>query len=217
MVKRDILYPIFLKCASLCDDVFWREVFEELSYGNGFGGTYISKGCFCSSIKNKEFIYKFMGKPESKIYTDITRILKDKLNIMSNSDRLLMFKEFEHVEKQLRLMRDVEWSLIKKKNWKDILFQGFLINMKKEFSLSDTQIKKIYNFLNLGLILKSIKNSDVIYEDGEIRRIEGIFFSKPSTDEKHGKYELKIDIYSGLDDEGTSKISKKGKKLLKYL
>ena len=59
-------------------------------------------------------------------------------------------------------------------------------------------------------MLKSIKNSDIIYDNGQIVEIKGINFYK-------NKYKIDIDIYSGLDDE-VSKISeKKERKLLKYL
>jgi hypothetical protein len=217
MVKRDILYPIFLKCVTLSEDLFWKEIFEDLSYGNCLNGTYVSKGCYCSSIKNKEFIYKFLDKSEEKIYSDITRLLKDKLNIMSSNDRILVIQEFEEVENKLKSFRSVEWSAIKKKSFKDVLVQNFLIDMKIKYLLADIQIKKLYNFLNLGLMLKSIKNIDIVYSNGEINSIEGIHFYEPSGNSKYGKYTVNIDIYSGLEDESCSKVLKKGKKLFKDL
>ena len=217
MVKRDILYPIFLKCVSISEDLFWKEIFEELSYGNCLNGTYISKGCFCSSVKSKEFMCKFIDKDETRIYSDITRLLKEKLNIMSSNDRRIMITELEEVEKRLKFFMDVEWSAIKKKSLKDVLFQNFLIDMKKKFSLSDTQIKKLYNILNLGLMLKSIKNSEIFYSNGEITRIEGINFFKPNSTSKYGRYTITIDIYSGLEDETSSKSLKKGRRFLRDL
>ena len=57
-LRREVIYPIFLKCIDYTgNDTFWRETFEELSYGNCYQGSYINKGFLCSNIKGKEFIY----------------------------------------------------------------------------------------------------------------------------------------------------------------
>jgi hypothetical protein len=210
-LRRDVIYPIFLKCIEFIEnDTFWRETFEELSYGNCYQGSYISKGFICSNIKGKEFIYKFIDKEPEKIFQDISKLFKEKLNIMSKNDRKILINEFEEVEKNLKSIKNTDWSDIKKKSLKDILFQNFLIKCKKSYELSDYQLKKIYNSINLGLMLKSIKNSDIVYENGEIKEIKGINFS-------HGKYKIDIDIYSGLDEEVSKVSEKKERKLLRYL
>jgi hypothetical protein len=210
-LRRDVIYPIFLKCIDYIEnDTFWRETFEELSYGNCYQGSYINKGFICSNVKGKEFIYKFIDKEPEKIYQDVTKLFKEKLNIMSRNDRKILIDEFEEVEKNLKAIKNTEWSEIKKKTLKDIIFQNFLIKAKKTYELSDYQLKKIYNSINLGLMLKSIKNSDIIYEEGEIKEIKGIIFSK-------GKYKIDIDIYSGLDEEVSKTVEKKDRKLLRYL
>jgi hypothetical protein len=210
-IRRDVIYPIFLKCIEFTqNDTFWRETFEELSYGNCYQGSYINKGFICSNVKGKEFTYKFIDKEPEKIYNDITKLFKEKLNIMSKNDRIVLINEFEEVEKNLKNIKNSDWNDIKKKSLKDILFQNFLIKSKKEYELSDYQLKKIYNSINLGLMLKSIKNTDIIYDKGEIKEIKGISFSKR-------KYRIDIDIYSGLDEEVSKVFEKKEKKLLRYL
>lgn len=209
-VRRDVIYPIFLKCISYIEDDFWKETFEEMSYGNCYQGSYISKGFLCSNVKGKEFVYKFIDKEPSKIYHDISKLLKEKLNIMSKNDRKILISEFEEVEKIIKSAKDTEWSEIKKKSYKDILFQNFLIKMKKEYDLRESQIKRLYNSINLGLMLKSIKNTDIIYKNGEILEIKGIQFVK-------NKYKIEIDIYSGLDEEVSKVVEKKNDKLLRDL
>ena len=76
-LRRDVIYPIFLKCIDFIEnDTFWRETFEELSYGNCYQGSYIVKGFICSNIKGKEFIYKFIDKDPEKIFQDVTKLFK---------------------------------------------------------------------------------------------------------------------------------------------
>jgi hypothetical protein len=210
-IRRDVIYPIFLKCIHYIEnDTFWRETFEELSYGNCYQGSYINKGFICSNIKGKEFIYKFIDKEPEKICQDVIKLFKEKLNIMSKNDRKILIEEFEEVEKNLKAIKNTEWSEIKKKSLKDILFQNFLIKIKNNYELNDYQLKKIYNSINLGIMLKSIKNSDIVYQDGEIKDIKGIVFS-------FRKYKIDIDIYSGLDDDFSKAIEKKERKLFRNL
>jgi len=209
-LKRDVLYPIFLRCLPFIDDLFWRETFEELSYGNCYQGSYISKGFLCSNIKGKEFVYKFIDKEPEKIYNDISKLLKEKLNIMSKNDRKILIGEFEDVERELKKIKSMEWAEIKKKSLKDIIFQNFLIKNKNTYGFRDSQVKCLYNAINLGLMLKTIKNSDVVYEDGEIKEIKGFIFSK-------GTYRIEIDIYAGLDEEVSKNLGKKDEKLLRNL
>ena len=209
-LKREVVYPIFLNCLPFIDDLFWKETFEELSYGNCYQGSYISKGFLCSNVKGKEFVYKFIDKEPQKIFVDIVKLLKDKLNIMSKNDRKILYEEFDDVEKMLKSIRNTDWVDIKKKSLKDILFQNFLIKIKNQYELRDIQVRCLYNTINLGLMLKSIKNSDVIYEDGEIKGIKGFIFSK-------GKYRIDIDIYAGLDEDVSKNSNKKEDKLLRNL
>jgi len=210
-LRRDVMYPIFLKCIDyIGNDTFWKETFEELSYGNCYQGSYINKGFICSNVKGKEFIYKFIDKEPDRIYQDVIKLFKEKLNIMSKNDRKILIDEFEEVEKNLKSIKNTDWVDIKKKSLKDILLQNFLIKTKKIYELSDYQLKKLYNSINLGLMLKSIKNTDIIYDNGEIREIKGILFSR-------GKYLIDIDIYSGLDDEVSKSTEKKERKFLRYL
>ena len=65
--------------------------------------------------------------------------------------------------------------------------------MKSDFELKNVQIKKLYNLINLCLIIKSITNQDIEYIDGEIKNIKGITFYK-------NKYKVDIDIYKNIDN-----------------
>ena len=191
-IKRDIVYPIFLKTIPFTKDNFWKDTFENLSYSICPNGCYISKGFLCSNVKGKEFVYKFIDKDVEQIYKDIYKLLKEKLNIMSKNERSVLLKEFEEVEENIKKLRTCEWNEIKKKSTKDILFQNYLIEMKNIFELKNIQIKKLYNVINLCIILKSISSSDIEYENGKIICINGITFLK-------GKYKVDIDIYKNID------------------
>lgn len=210
-LKREVLYPIFLKCVQFVgDDLFWRETFEDLSYGIVYGGAYITKGVMCCKVKGKEFVYKFNEKEPERVFQDVTRLLREKLNIMSRNERKAMIDELMEVEHSMNQMKNVEWGEIKKKSVKDILFQNFLIKMKYQHELRDSQMKKLYNTISLALMMKSLKNGDITYRNGEIQEIRGIHFTR-------GRYRVDLDIYSGLEDECGKAVEKKDARKLRYL
>lgn len=218
VVKKEIVYPIFLRCLTAVhpdtpDLDYWKEVFEDLAYNVCPAGTYILKGVFCCSVKNKEFIYNFLDPVRSdlKIYEDITRFLREKLHLVGKAERKQAIQQFEH---DGLLRDDLNWVNIRKKSYKNILFQNFLINAKHQYHLRDRDIKKIYNFINLGLMLKAIKSSDIEYHNGDILDIKCVRFSE-------GHYKFDLDIYESIDDvvslSSKSKKDKTDKKMLKNL
>ena len=191
-IKREIIYPIFLKTIPFTEDHFWKDTFENLSYSICPSGSYISKGFICSNVKGKEFVYKFIDKDPKQIHDDIYKLFKEKMNIMSKNERSILLKEFEEVEQSISKLRTCNWNEIKKKGIRDILFQNFLIDMKNKYDLKSNQIKKLYILINLCITLKSISNEDIEYVDGEIKSIQGISFSS-------GRYKVDIDIYKNID------------------
>ena len=191
MVLREIVHPIFLQCVQFTTDPFWIMVFNELSYNSCFTGTYLSKGTYCCSIKSKEFIYKYEGKKPEIIFNEITAYLKG-INITSKSDALVFIKEYEDAKQCINDVLQQDWSDIRKKNLKDMLFQNYMIRMKNEYELKDIQIKKLYSFINFCLLLKTMTNQSVTYINGRIESINGITFSK-------GKYKIDLELYA-LED-----------------
>ena len=58
--------------------------------------------------------------------------------------------------------------------------------------------------------LKSLKNTDIMYKNGEIQEIKGFHFSK-------NRYRVDLDIYSGLEEEGGKSVEKRDARKLRYL
>ena len=70
----------------------------------------------------------------------------------------------------------LSWKDIKKKNIKDLLFELYVIDMKKKYNLSDKVSKYLFSIICIALMLKSITNKDIFYENGKIVSINGITF-----------------------------------------
>ena len=88
-IKKEIVYPIFLECCQYTTDIFWENVFEDLSYGKTPYGTYITKDFLCCNYKDKEFSYKIeKNKDTEQLYNDIFNLLSKKLGLLSQRDKI---------------------------------------------------------------------------------------------------------------------------------
>lgn len=214
-VKREIVYPVFLECCQYADDIFWENVFEDLAYGKPPYGTYISKDFLCCSFKNKEFSYKIERKDCKILYDDIYNLLTEKLGILSHKEKAQKKLDFHELERTIKQSRQ-EWSNIRRKNIKDIMYEKYVIDMKEKHSLSIKSSKYLLSVILLSIMFKTITAKDIIFKDDKIQSIEGIDFSK-------GKVILKRSLCS-LDEviqepeENSSKLlSENWEKYLKLL
>lgn len=176
-IKKDIVYPIFLECSEFIEDRFWENIFEDLAYGKCPYGTYINKNFFCCNFKDKEFSYKIEKKDPKKLYIDIYELLNVKLGLLSQQDKIKKKIDFHNIEEEIKEGRK-HWSKIRKKNIKDLLIENYVIQMKNKYSLSLKQVKKLLSIIFIGIVFKIINTKDIIYEDGVIKKIEGIDFKK---------------------------------------
>jgi len=174
-VKKEIVYPIFLECCELIEDTFWKNVFEDLSYGKCPYGTYISKEFLCCNYKNKEFSYKIETKNPKQLYDDIYLLFVKKLGLLSHNDKIQKKINFDNIESEIKEYRK-SWTNIRKKNIKDLLIEKYVIDMKKRYLLTIKQAKNLLSMIFIGMVFKVINVKDIDYEDGVIKNINGISF-----------------------------------------
>ena len=174
-VKKEIVYPIFLECCELIEDTFWKNVFEDLSYGKCPYGTYISKDFLCCNYKNKEFSYKIESKNPKQLYNDIYILFIKKLGLLSHKDKIEKKINFDNIESEIKEYRK-SWSNIRKKNIKDLLIENYVIDMKKRYLLTIKQTRNLLSMIFIGMVFKVINVKDIDYEEGIIKNINGISF-----------------------------------------
>ena len=124
-------------------------------------------------LKDKTFSYKIERKKIQDLYNDIYDIITKKLKILSDKEQCEKQTEFDNYEKNLMLTRE-NWNKISKKTVKDSLYEKYAIDIQKEHNLTKQETKRLLSFIDISLFFKTITNKDIIYENGRIKRIEGI-------------------------------------------
>ena len=177
--KNEVIFPIFIDCMKYTSDIFWKNTFEELSYGRCPYGIYISNNNICCNYKDKKFCYNIYNETNSEIiYHDIIKLFKDKFGLLSKTDKLLKNKMFITKQNEINEILNNDWCNIKRKNIRIMLIEKFVINKTNEYSLNLTQSKLLYNNIILGLLFKTIHKNSIIYEDQNIKEIKHISFKK---------------------------------------
>lgn len=174
-IKKEIIYPIFLECIQYIKDPFWKSIYEDLAYGKSPTGTYISKDFIICSYKDKEFTYKIERKNSFELYTDIYTLLNKRVGILSHKEKTKKRFDFNKLEDEVQDTKK-SWSDIKKKNIKDLLIELYVIDMQKQYSLSQKQSQYLLSIICIAMIFKIISNKDINYVDGKILNINGIEF-----------------------------------------
>jgi hypothetical protein len=192
-IKKEIIYPFFLDCLPFISDIFWENIFIDLSYGRTPFGTYINKEFLCCNYKDKEFSYKIEKKDPEVLYNDIYFLLAKKLEILSQKDKTNKQIDFQNIENEIKEGRK-NWSSIRKKNIKDLLIEKFVLTMKKQHSLSFKQSQNLLSSIYIGLIFKVFTVKDIQYEDGAILGIDGITFSNKSFKLEKSIYDNEIEF-----------------------
>ena len=191
MLKREIIYPIFLECCQYADDTFWESIFEDLAYGKPPYGTYISKNFLCCSYKKKEFSYKIEKKNAETIYNEVYTLLTKKLGLLSQREKVKKRKDFSDLEDSMKDSRK-SWCDIRKKNMKELLIELYITRMKDKYSLTIKQARYLMSVILIAMTFKVIKPEDIIYNNNRIESIDGIDFEKKQFIVKRDLYNIDV-------------------------
>jgi CRISPR/Cas system-associated exonuclease Cas4 (RecB family) len=179
--KNNILYPIFLECIQYTNDDFWKNLFEELSYGKCHKSIYISNGTIYSSNKKKSFSYiipESKNKNSQEVFTDIRKLLMENTSICSAIDISTKKEELKENQIDDEITDDTSWGEIRKKNLREIFLIKYSVNMKKKYKLSWAVTRQLYSMIQVGFIYKTIVSKDVNFHNKQIENIEGIEYDK---------------------------------------
>lgn len=195
--KKELIYPIFEECSNLITDEYWKNFYEDLSFGKTPKCLYISNDTICSTNKRKSFTYSFINKTPNIIIKELHNLILENTNLCSNKDLKKKKLDIETTRKKIeKTSKITKFSMIKSKNLKDLLITNFVIYMKYKYNLSWDQSQLLLSTISLAFLCKNLTSQDVVYENNKIKSIRGLKFHKDT-----GVFELTND--SNLKDENT--------------
>ena len=198
--KIEIYRPLFLEFLEFEQDMYWIELFKDLSKSKTPVGVYFYNNCICFKGKpnNTINLSDYSTSDYRTLYEDIIDFLKNVVKLKSPSekenDQLSYYIDEQKIKDNI-----VNWSDIKKKKTKDILIELFSIKMKQKFSLSVHQTRNLISSLAIKIAFKHIQGSDINIIDGEIETINGLMFEKKKFFFENDQIDQSIQIQYHID------------------
>ena len=178
--QKQIIHPIFSECAGYTLDPYWQQILNECATGKFPRGVslradgkvmYIMDG---GSVPKTVIISKY--SPE-ELFPLLKDLFSECLGFRSNKDNRHDAKEIAKMEQSLRETYSSDWKTISRRK-NDTLIHNFVLNLKEEHDLSESETKKLLSIIKLGFSFNSIKTVDVDYQDGQIISISSLLFDE---------------------------------------
>lgn len=197
-MKKQLIYPIFLKIASTMNDTFWKYIYEDMAYGKCPFGIFLDQSYLCCFIKGKEFSFK-MDENNPTLQDDIHHMMKQKAEILSEKEKIQ--KKDEILSKQKKLQ-----NAITKKCSRDNLLQEYILKNAKTHEISIDVCHRVINFIFVGFLLKLLDIRDITLQENTIEKIKGIeFHSKKILVTNNFLYDKNLKLSSSIFSEDDSK------------
>ena len=180
MEESELIYPFILQCCNHTENSFWEKIFKDLAYNITPKGFYINKN-YLYYNDNKTDRYKLEKKDSKILYYELYNLLKDKIDIFE-----------EDAEDEIKL-ETKNWDNIKKKYFKDMLIEKYVIDMRAKYNLNIKQTKNLLSLIYICFLFKVIKKEDIIYKDNKICDIKNIIISRKEVKTRTNIYDYSID------------------------
>lgn len=175
-IRKELMFPIFIKVSQLCKNAFWMYLYDDLAHGVCPHGAYIDTRTMsvCSKLKGKQFNFVFAQQDPQYIYLTLTNLFSSKLNIYSHMEILHQRDEFD----AYLHLSCTHWKDIRKVNIKNILLQNFVLYLYKKYRFTMSHSRRILSIINMAFLFKLLSPSDVVYdsETSSIVDIHGLDF-----------------------------------------
>lgn len=203
-----IMYPVFLECSNIGDDIYWKKFFNDLSIGRCPKSIYINNDFILSSNRKYPFSFNipttYTKEDVINIYNNLKRLLLENTDICSDND--IKLKNEEMIKTHKEITNDTQWSDIKKKHTKEILILNFVVDMKNVYDLNNCAMRHLFSLITLSFLYKTHTSKDIIFENKKILQIKDIIY-----DNKVGYF---INLRDNINERNYIDIEDKVKKHL---
>lgn len=171
-------------------DEFWSSVVQNIAMGKYPRCVYFSNSTLFSTDPKHPASYTI---PSSSTPREVSQELYTFLSTqtpLSSLDDTNKKKELLQKKRKLLVSSSEKWSMIKKKNVKELIIINYVLREKKERSLSWDQTKQLLQCIRLGFIYHLQSSKDVEYMNGEIQSIKGIEWNEETLQFENKKLQV---------------------------
>lgn len=174
---------IFLTCGDYTLDEYWKQIFSDCAKNK------FPKGCRFDATTNMLYIhsktltttyvtYDVTKNSPQQICNDFKRLCQEHLGMKSEMDKEDDQREIEDLCKTMDEVNVKAWSQIKKKNARDPIIRGFIIDCAKQYNLDAIETDQLTNVVKTGFLFNWISKDDVVFNNRKIQNITSLCFDE---------------------------------------
>lgn len=179
---KPIVNPIFEKCALLTEDTFWQSIFMDCARGK-FPRGFTFKNNLLTHKKGSKITTLELNNSATETFSATMNFFQVAAGIMSAKDRhKLQQKEEEKLLEEMENDVDIEWSQIRKENFKEVLITEFISNVSKKMNFNEQEKRELTTTIKKGIMLKCFNSNNIIMEEGKIVEIDGLIYNEDTNE-----------------------------------
>jgi hypothetical protein len=171
----EIIYPMFLSCALMCTDKFWKTHFEQAAIGVFHRGFSYNNGILIHRMRSKS------KTSHCEISTDpgiamqqFKSFLQEKAGIMSDEDSDYRQNELERNMEATAATNLNSWNAIKTTTHRTIVIGNFVDQLGLQFNMSLHERHNLINLIRLGIVAGYFDATTINVDRGAIVSIAGL-------------------------------------------
>jgi hypothetical protein len=171
----EVVHDLFLKCAAMCNDRFWKTHFDQAALGVFHRGF---------SYQNNNLIHRMRSKSKPS-YCEISpdpaiamgqfkTFLQEKAGIMSEEDAESRQNDLEH-NMELQASTNLNsWNAVKTMTHRNIVIGHFVNQLGQQYDLDLHERHNLINLIMLGIAAGYFDASTICMDKGVIISISGL-------------------------------------------
>lgn len=172
---KQVINPIFEACSEKSTDPFWSDLFRQAAQGKFPKYFYYREGILTYKRISKIFNTDVPDNPYEAISV-CKDFLRKHRGIVSDLDQKSLKQRYEDNVSDKLVAEDFK-SLVKIKKIRGFLIDIYIEEKSQELKLKPKEIENLRNVINIALILKYIKNEQIIIQNNRIININGLLFN----------------------------------------
>ena len=173
-IKKEVVYPIFEKCIDYVNDPFWVEKLKNASYNKFPRGFSYRDGSLIYKKGNKSQSLEIQNRNYFEAANAAIEFIRSNGCIFSTLDKEKA--SLNHAQKDQEFEEEeIIWSKANKRV-QECLIANYVVTMKHNMSLTDSEKELLRQTINLGVSNKFFGDNNIKIIDKKINSIAGLLW-----------------------------------------
>lgn len=165
-------YDIFLTCAEVIEDDYWKKIFIDAAH-NKLPKNLIIRDGYLSLRNNKNGTGVNINQSTSELINNVINFMKKHCNMQSGKDIDRKKKIKDEVMSMLKPFSELTWKELNTRS-RQIMITEYCKRVTEELNQNEHYLAKLNRLICYGLLSKKLTPANIDYSEGQINNIQNI-------------------------------------------